>query len=509
MKKLSHHRLFLILLLSLASTLLVSGVIYAESWAMAKITTYQMATIEDDWFYSYQLFAAGEEPIAVAVGDFNHDGRSDVVVTSGQSVGNGTLYIFLQSASGTLQSPASYTTGYRPDTLAVADLNDDGWDDVVVAQFGGDISVYLQEADGTLTAAIIYSTNSEQANAITTGDFNNDGRQDVAVSFFGSGHVGLFYQGSNGSLLPMTTTPTRPTGFNDMATGDFNHDGWADFVQSHGAAGVSGPALSLFVQQVGGGFVRTDMGSDNPADHLDAADINHDGWDDIAVTHLGSPALSLYLQGVEGTFTLTQHQTANPGTFAIGDINLDGRNDLSFIPIAYPELGLHLQQPDGTFALHENYPVPYTPIYGQVATVVSDINSDGRPDALVAGRTAGFVVLYHSVPDIAVNLSPQAITVRPGQTITYTTTISRLYNYTGTVTVSMSALPPGATHNLPTGPFTPTVAFSFALAIDPATPLTIAPYPVVITATDGQLTRTGMASVTVLERFFLPAINRP
>jgi hypothetical protein len=97
--------------------------------------------------------STGAHPYAVAIGDFNRDGRPDIVTASL----DGGVSVLLQNANGTFQSPVGYSTGGNPQSITVADLNGDGKLDLVIADVSNNAAiVLLGTGAGTFGAAASY-----------------------------------------------------------------------------------------------------------------------------------------------------------------------------------------------------------------------------------------------------------------------------------------------------------------------------------------------------------------
>src|SRR5262249_7489314 len=139
-------------------------------------------------------YAVGTGPWALVVRDFNGDGRLDLAVTDAGDVvfGNGTdpggVSVLLGNGDGTFQPATEYAAGLAPVAMVAGDFKGDGRLDLAVANLGerfgtdvGDVSVLLGNGDGTFQPPI---TTSGVTNAATlvAGDFNGDGRLDVATT---------------------------------------------------------------------------------------------------------------------------------------------------------------------------------------------------------------------------------------------------------------------------------------------------------------------------------------
>ena len=215
--------------------------------------------------------------------------------------------------------------GVFPDYIAAADLNGDGNVDLVVANFGTPshkgttIAVLLSKGDGTFQKAVPYPSGGAEPVAIAVGDFNGDGKPDLAVSNrcapfdCNAQSLGILINNGDGTFPAGSTYPVSGA---FVATGDFNGDGKLDLAVGFGNLVIMlGNGDGTFTQSVTYSILFEFTS-------IVVADFNADGKLDIA----GSG--NVLLGNGDGTF----HQVASysgGGDLAVADFNNDGKLDLA------------------------------------------------------------------------------------------------------------------------------------------------------------------------------------
>jgi hypothetical protein len=165
----------------------------------------------------------------LAVGDFNGDGKPDVVVTNPRT---GAVSVLLNNGNGTLATPVTYAVGGSPTAVALGDVTGDGNLDVVTANANGTVSVLPDLGNGTFAAPQTYALGGP-ANSVALGDFNGDGLLDIATT--GSTEMdALLGNGSGGFSAYQKVGPAG----SGVVAADFNGDGYPDLAQVDGAAGA-------------------------------------------------------------------------------------------------------------------------------------------------------------------------------------------------------------------------------------------------------------------------------
>ena len=157
-------------------------------------------------------YPAADDPVAIAVGDFNGDGKPDLAVTNTCPVGGcGTtsvVSILLGNGDGTFQPHVDYPAGNGPGSIAVGDFNGDGKQDLAIAGTST-LSVLFGNGDGTFQPLVPYTTLGGN-NSVAVGDFNGDGALDLAVVNEASNSVSVFINSGTGTFQPGKTL-LRPT----------------------------------------------------------------------------------------------------------------------------------------------------------------------------------------------------------------------------------------------------------------------------------------------------------
>jgi FG-GAP-like repeat/Cep192 domain 4/FG-GAP repeat len=243
---------------------------------------------------------SGQTLVAIAAGDFNRDGIPDVAaVGSGNGAGVlGTLTVLLGDGTGGLSSfgsPAS--PGNFADAIVTADFNGDGYLDLaVVALLDNTLKIYLGDGNGNFT--ITGPIGARDPVAIAVGDFNNDGVPDLAIA--AGGFIGgqpnhyvnvLLGDGKGGFPRSVAiTTGANPLG---LVAGDFNNDGKMDLA----TANFTDNTVSIFLGDGTGNFtsIATPPAGAGPR-ALGAADFNGDGLLDLVSVNSNANSVSVFLQ---------------------------------------------------------------------------------------------------------------------------------------------------------------------------------------------------------------------
>ena len=180
----------------------------------------------DGTFQPAVSYFVGTHANAVAFGDFNGDGKTDLVAATAMPSGdNEAVAVLLGNGDGTFQPAVYYPAANVPQF--VGDFNRDGHQDLAVTGEGG-VSILLGNGAGAFAAPVFYATGTGFAAQVVAGDFNGDGRADLAVANgLASNTVSILLGVGNGAFQPAVSYVVGP-GPIAVAARDFNRDGKLD-----------------------------------------------------------------------------------------------------------------------------------------------------------------------------------------------------------------------------------------------------------------------------------------
>jgi hypothetical protein len=339
-------------------------------------------------FVSATTFAVGNEPEYVLATDLNGDGKLDLAVANENS---NTVSVLLGAGNGSFGPKLDIPVGTNPFSVAVGDLNGDQIPDLVVSNSGhfpddhGSISILLGNGDGTYRAPRNIMVGNIPVFA-SVGDFNHDGKQDLAVANFVDNTVSILRGNGDGTFSAPSTLSFPP--FSQILTahtldvdGDHNEDlvvgGGSNVwvVKGNGLGGFGEP--QLIHTGFTGEFAVADFNGDNSPD-LAIVDLNQQGTQFI---------VDVMLNNGDGTF----RRAANIpvfGTFVTqviaADLNGDGKIDLAVSGLNTLSVAVLTGNGDGSFNVSPNANFGST-VFAQ-SLAAGDFNRDGKSDLVVTGR---------------------------------------------------------------------------------------------------------------------------
>jgi FG-GAP-like repeat/Bacterial Ig domain len=284
------------------------------------------------------------------VGDVNNDGYQDVIIST-NAIAGASISVLLSKGDGTYQAPITFAPPYGAlyETLELADFNGDGKLDLVTLG-SSSFYVYLGNGDGTFRSPVTHSV-SGKTEGLAVADVNGDSKTDVLVvatsdqSYtndlytFISKSDGTFNAGPTSYNVISTPDGGGPIIIN-LLTGDFNGDGKADIAT--GQSNSAGSQLAMWLGDGAGNFKMSYTDGSLENFQYVAADLNGDGISDLVATannfcssctNSEEPFFTVYYGNSDGSVERTQVPTTGGCPVdvpVIADFNGDGIPDIVF-----------------------------------------------------------------------------------------------------------------------------------------------------------------------------------
>lgn len=368
-------------------------------------------------------FTTGNTPYSVSFSDFNLDGKPDMVTANYSAT---TFSVLMNTttpgaSTPTFSATTDFTTGTGPYAVALGDLNGDGKPDAAVANYDAtSVSVFFNTttpgaSTPTFSAKTDFTTGTNPA-SISFSDFNGDGKSDIVVVNYGSNSISvLFNTTTSGSATPTfsaKTDFTTGTGPYAVATGDFNGDGKKDIA----AANYDATSVSVFFNTTTPGSAtptfsaKTDFTAGTNPSSVTIRDLNGDGKNDLAVANYGSNSVSILLNTTTTnastpTFSAKTDFATESGPYAVtlGDINNDGRPDMAATNYTTNKVSqyFNITTPGAStpaFGAVSNYTVGTAPS----SVTFCDLNGDGKADMAIGNETTNNVSVFMNTMTLGV-----------------------------------------------------------------------------------------------------------
>ena len=420
---------------------------------------------------------AGFRPFAV--GDFSQTGALDIAGLIGTNV-----QILANNGSGTFSAGQNFSSGVTvAGGMLTADFNGDGILDLAVLDtYAGDpaVRVFLGSAEGFSGGNAIVTTTPQGGVAFTAADFNGDNKQDIAFVYnppAGGGAVLILTGNGTGSFTSGTTQALANLATGAIVTGDFNEDGKLDLATG-----------TYILQGNGDGTFQTPASFGGTAEVLATGDFNGDGRPDLVAQ--ASPNAAVLIQqapaapvvsllptslnfnsqivGTTASLPVTLSNTGN-AVLSISSISISGTNATEFSQTN--NCGASLEA-DSSCTIN----VTFTPTANggsgsATASLSIADNATGTPQA---------VSITATVQNFSLTTTCESLTVVPGQTAIFTVDLAPVNGFTQSVSLSCTGAPALATCTVSPNPIalngSTTVQAKVTATTTPATGLLRSPF---------------------------------
>jgi uncharacterized protein (TIGR03437 family) len=441
-------------------------------------------------------FPAGTSPDFVAVGDFNGDGKPDLAIAN---LGSNNVTVLLGLGTGDFAAAAGspFPVGSSPDSVAVGDFNGDGKLDLAITNQGdGTVTVLLGNGKGEFTPAGSPLTVGSKPYFVVTADFNGDGNLDLAIASYGDSTITVLLGNGGGGFTEAPGSPfaVGPVGAfpASLAVADFNGDGKPDLaIANFGDDSVTvllGNGAGQFVPAPGSPFA---VGSEPVS--VAVGDFNGDSVTDLAVANSGDNTVTVLLGIGTGGFTAgpgPYKVGSGPDSVAVADFNGDGNPDLAVANFVDSTVTVLLGNGTGGFTPAPGSPFAVGTNTEPTSATVGDFNGDGKPDLAFSDSFGNNVTVLLNTFVVAI-AAPVTVSAASGTAPVAPGSIVSIYGSSLAATgTSATSLP------LPTNLGGTSVTITDSSGVQTALPLFYAG-PTQINAEIPQTASDGSATITV------------
>jgi hypothetical protein len=350
----------------------------------------------------------------IACADFNNDGKLDLVVAH---YGFGEIYMLPGNGLGGFgTSTIAYNSsgpGSSVKYMVSGDFNIDGKADLAITDgsSSGIIKILYGNGAGGFPSTASFAVASYPS-SILSADFNGDNKIDLATANDGS--ISVLLGNGAGSFNTHVDFLTE-AGLNAIACGDFNGDGKVDLTATANNNGGGPDSVSVLLNNGAGSFgTATKYLAGSGPYSVCSKDFNGDGFSDLAVANTNSNDVSVLLsKGASGAFFAATNFAAGSVPFSVvsEDFNSDGKPDLAIGDHSNSSAVL-LGNGTGSFGAASNF----STVSGPWKIISADFNGDGKPDLATANQSSNNVsvllnVVVTNCIGCALNAGPQIPTI--------------------------------------------------------------------------------------------------
>jgi len=357
-----------------------------------------------------------QPPFRITTGDLDGDGDTDIAATTSPGGFSGAIQVLLNDGTGTMVDGQLIVAGGPPSSIDAADFDLDGDQDLVWQLYGfsfDDAGVALNNGDGTFASPQLLNVTPCGTGQVTAADMDGDSAPDILIAN-NFGDTAGCDDGTSVTIVPSNgdgtfglayevQTERRP----EMPIGaDMNGDGLNDLVTAHGFA------ISVSLSTGDGGFApHVDITTNQGHLEVAAADLDADGDTDLSTVNSDSSATVFLNDGSGTSFAIDVLAGTETGGAAIavdiGDIDSDGRPDVVVANRIGNDISVWFNNGGGSF---EQNAVHYGVNTGLSDLQLADFNGDGLLDVAVPNTTAtGFAA--GAEPPVVLAAAPNGVSV--------------------------------------------------------------------------------------------------
>jgi hypothetical protein len=355
-------------------------------------------------FEKETTMASGSNVYSAASGDFNTDGRLDLVVTNYDS---DSVTVFIQSAQNKLVKKSTIATSDQPMVVRVGDMDNDKTTDFAVGCYGAKkVDIFISKGDGTFKTRTSVNI-GRLVRDLDIEDVTGDRRDDIVLS--GDSDYGMIWRQESGGtfskIFDRDVTIGQYTYYQynigGCAIGDFNSDGRNDvtwvssYYRVYNNDYIRYGIIQIYLQSTSGTFSTSFSyrywAYTNPFG-VDAGDVNGDGKDDIVYTNQNTGRLRVFYQRATGGFSgpTSISVGGKPTQPRIADFDGDRKNDVAVGGTT--KILAFVKQKDGALSTSKRA----FDSSNEIQDITSgDFNGDGYIDAITANRGGNNIGIWY------------------------------------------------------------------------------------------------------------------